>query len=51
VALTALVIGSALLLLSAFWHQARRMVVQPLPEGLRARLPHLDRAVNPAPAA
>ena len=55
VALTALVIGSALLLLSAFWHQARRMVVQPLPEGLRAKLPHLDRAllekVSPAPAA
>ena len=30
VALTALVIGSALLLLSAFWHQARRVVVRPL---------------------
>ena len=52
IALTALVIGSALLLLSAFWHQARRAIVQPLPEGLRARLPYLDRpAVNPAPAA
>lgn len=51
VALTALVIGSALLLLSAFWHQARRMVVQPLPEGLRAKLPNLDRSVSPAPAA
>ncbi len=37
VALTALVIGSSLLLLSAFWHQARRLVVQPLPEGLRAQ--------------
>ena len=43
VALTALVIGSALLLLSAFWHQARRTIVQPLPETLRARLPILDR--------
>ena len=32
VALTALVIGSALLLLSAFWHQARAMVVKPLPD-------------------
>jgi hypothetical protein len=42
-ALTALVIGSALLLLSAFWHDARRMVVRPLPEGLRAKLPILDR--------
>ena len=32
VALTALVIGSALLLLSAFWASARRAVVTPLPE-------------------
>ena len=31
VALTALIIGSALLLLSAYWHQARRRVVRPLP--------------------
>lgn len=45
VALTALVIGSALLLLSAFWHQARAAVVRPLPDGLRARLPILDRTV------
>ena len=44
VALTALVIGSALLLLSAFWHQARRAIVQPLPESLRERLPIVDRA-------
>ena len=51
VALTALVIGSALLLLSAFWHQARAMVVRPLPAGLKAKLPLLDRAVSPAPAA
>jgi hypothetical protein len=43
-ALTALVIGSALLLLSAFWHDARRRVVTPLPQGLRAKLPVLDRA-------
>jgi len=43
VALTALVIGSALLLLSAFWTSARRAVVRPLPDGLRARLPVLDR--------
>ena len=41
-ALTALVIGSALLLLSAFWHSARRRVVAPLPSGLRARLPIID---------
>jgi hypothetical protein len=45
VALTALVIGSALLLLSAFWHHARRRVVEPLPVGLQARLPVIDRAV------
>ena len=31
IALTALVIGSALLLLSAFWHQARAAIVRPLP--------------------
>jgi hypothetical protein len=43
VALTALIIGSALLLLSAFWHNARRAVVQPLPDGLKARLPVIDR--------
>lgn len=56
VALTALVIGSSLLLLSAFWHQARVMVVRPLPKGLRSKLPNLDRPlldkqVSPAPAA
>jgi len=44
VALTALVIGSALLLLSAFWHQARQAVVTPLPDGLRAKLPLVDRS-------
>ena len=42
-AFAALIIGSALLLLSAFWHNARRAVVTPLPDGLRARLPVLDR--------
>ena len=56
IALTALVIGSSLLLLSAFWHQARVMVVRPLPEALRAKLPTLSRptlekAITPAPAA
>jgi MFS family permease len=39
VALTALVIGSALLVLSAFWAPIRRTVVARLPEGLRAILP------------
>jgi len=51
VALTALIIGSALLMLSAFWHQARAMVVRPLPEGLRNRLPIVGRAPIPQPAA
>jgi len=49
-ALTALVIGSALLLLSAFWHSARRIVVRPLPPRLQAKLPVVDRAVVPASA-
>jgi hypothetical protein len=52
VALTALVIGSALLMLSAFWHQARAAIVRPLPESLRERLPLIDRtAVATQPAA
>jgi hypothetical protein len=53
VALTALVIGSALLVLSAFWHVARRLVVSRLPADLQARLPVLDRplAVSPQPAS
>ena len=51
VALTALVIGSALLLLSAFWNQARAAVVRPLPETLQGRLPLINRAVSSQPAA
>lgn len=52
VALTALVIGSALLMLSAFWTQSRAAVVKPLPTGLRERLPLVNRpAATPAPAA
>ncbi|WP_427968863.1 hypothetical protein [Altererythrobacter sp.] len=39
VALTALVIGSALLTLSAFWTPIRRMVVHTLPDDLQGRLP------------
>ena len=39
VALTALVIGSALLTLSAFWTPIRRAVVRPLPQDLQSRLP------------
>ncbi|HEX9931580.1 MAG TPA: hypothetical protein VGB08_01925 [Allosphingosinicella sp.] len=51
VALTALIIGSALLLLSAFWHNARVAVVRPLPASLQARLPILDRRPEGAPLA
>ena len=43
VALTALVIGSALLMLSAYWHQARKLVVKLLPVPLQSKLPLLDR--------
>lgn len=51
IALTALVIGSALLLLSAYWHQARSIVVGKLPAALQAKLPYVDRQAIPAPAA
>ena len=52
VALAIFVIGSALLLLSAFWQDARWMVVGLLPENLRQRLPHLGtRALSPQPAS
>lgn len=44
VALAAFIIGSALLLLSAFWHNVRRAVLGRLPESLGQRLP----AINPA---
>ncbi len=50
IALAALVIGSALLLLSAFWHNARGLVVRGLPEGVRTRLPLLETA-SPQPAS
>jgi len=38
-ALTILVIGGVLLLLSAFWHRTRLLVLRPLPAAWRARLP------------
>ena len=44
-ALTALVIGSVLLLLSALWHKARKLVVEGLPQTVQGRLPYLDREV------
>lgn len=40
-ALTALIIGTALLLLSALWHRARALVVALLPGSIRERLPVL----------
>lgn len=46
VALTALVIGSALLMLSAFWTPIRRAVVGGLPGHVQARLPVTGAAVN-----
>jgi hypothetical protein len=50
VAFTALVIGSALLLLSAFWQVARAFVVGLLPDGVARRLPPV-RKVIPRPAS
>ena len=41
VALTALIIGSALLMLSAFWHASRACVVRPLPASWQQKLPPL----------
>ena len=38
-AITALAMGSALLLLSAFWHRSRALVVRCLPMAVQARLP------------
>ena len=51
VALTAFVIGSALLLLSAFWQNARAVVVGFLPPNIADQLPATVRTVNPIPAS
>ncbi|MDK2761192.1 MAG: hypothetical protein KYX64_07510 [Sphingopyxis sp.] len=51
VALTAFVIGSALLLLSAFWQNARAVVVGFLPANLADQLPATVRPVSPIPAS
>ncbi len=48
VALTAFVIGSSLLLLSAFWHNARAAVVGLLPGDVSRRLPATGRTVAAA---
>ncbi len=37
--ITALAMGSALLLLSAFWHRSRALVLNCLPQAIQARLP------------
>jgi hypothetical protein len=50
IALAAFVIGSGLLLLSAFWHSVRRSVVSPLPPTLQAKLPVVDRLAASAAA-
>ncbi|MFC7536762.1 hypothetical protein ACFQPG_05195 [Sphingomonas sp. GCM10030256] len=50
VALTALVIGSGLLLLSAFWHQARAAIVDRLPGSLQDRLPTTHGQLAAVPA-
>lgn len=49
-ALTALVIGSALLLLSAFWTPIRNRVVAALPGNLQAKLPVAGHLAAPAAA-
>lgn len=51
VALTGLVIGSALLMLSAFWHPIRRAIVGQLPDDARRYLPVLERSANLRPAS
>ncbi|MEO1047141.1 MAG: hypothetical protein AAFW59_02315 [Pseudomonadota bacterium] len=48
-ALTALIIGSALLSLSAFWQTIRSRVVSALPANVRAKLPHPEMVVPLAP--
>jgi uncharacterized membrane protein YfcA len=48
VALTALVLGSALLLLSAYWTLVRSAVLALLPAGVRAKLPVATRTAPPA---
>ncbi len=45
VAITGLVIGSALLSLSAFWSPIRRAIVAQLPGGIQARLPETRLAI------
>jgi MFS family permease len=50
-AITFLVIGSALLMLSAFWHPVRRTLVQQLPTSMRGYLPLTDKLTSLQPAS
>ncbi|MDH7641021.1 hypothetical protein [Sphingomonas oryzagri] len=52
IALTALILGSALLMLSAYWTSVRAAVLSALPDGLRTRLPeaHQPTALTPRSA-
>lgn len=50
VAITALLIGSALLLLSAFWHNVRARLVALLPDAWQVRLPSVQ-SVSPPQAS
>jgi hypothetical protein len=50
IALTALVLGSALLMLSAYWTNVRAAVLSVLPERLRDRLPAAGATLLPAAA-
>lgn len=49
-AVAIIVIGSSLLMLSAFWQPMRRSLLPLLPEALRDRMPIADRAISPPPA-
>lgn len=51
VSLTALVIGSALLMLSAFWQNVRKAIVQPMPDEWKDQLPEVDRQPSLQPAS
>ena len=51
VALTVLIIGSALLLLSAFWQTLRAKVIQLLPGTIGGRLPPTERQLTLRPAS
>lgn len=45
-ALAAVMIGSALLLLSAFWQKMRKLILPALPDNIRVKLPDPDRGLK-----